>query len=158
MKYLKKYKLFENSNLLFTQEEADDISDIFRDMTEEFDMIYYNNKDNDDEENSTINSYFCYRVNGNKKTAFVYYSKTTHIDANNLSNIFIEIFFPIQDFPDSRKPIKIDFDKVIQNKNNFIERLRNMGYYVLETFDYIDGDIKKGIDLINIAISKKKYL
>lgn len=58
MKYLTKYKLFESNNLFFTQEEADDISDIFRDMVDEFDMIYYDNTDDD----SDINRYLCYIV------------------------------------------------------------------------------------------------
>ena len=56
MRFLKTYESLAEK--YFTQEEVDDISDIFRDMVDEFDMIYYDNTDDD----SDINRYLCYIV------------------------------------------------------------------------------------------------
>lgn len=148
MKYLKAYESLTNN--YFTQEEVDDISDIFRDMVDEFDMIYYDN--DDDSEDYDI--YLCYRFIGHgfptkidNKSVFI-----SNVDKNNLNRICVKILFPLDPISKSKISSKIDFDKVIQYKDQFINRLKQMGYDVNELLDFNDADI----DTIKINISKKK--
>lgn len=159
MRFLKTYESLAEK--YFTQEEVDDISDIFRDMVDEFDMIYYDDDDDYD-------SYLCYQFIGysvNDRVPRASESKSVFIskvDESNLNRICVKILFPLESIESKSKiSSEIDIDKVMQYKDQFINRLKQVGYDVVELLDFV-GDVQEprnqygNLDTIKINISKKK--
>ncbi len=152
MKYIKKFEeSIETSKFeIFTQEEADDIKDMFQDLIDEYNLEDRLNelKPTDNPPVYIFGRYLSYMMLYYTKVHLSYLSQNlTFRDGVDMINI--RIYFPT----DSDDILYDDFpekEKLMQDVSIFLKRLNSIGF----TTKYSELKYKKSIDQIIISIRK----
>ena len=146
MKHLKPFN--ENIKPEFTQENLDDIRDVFQDLIDEYD-IEINSTETDDDLSVTYNIIYT-KLNKMR----VYYNLLVAIDFTKIKLITIRIYLPISAITYTYTKYKRE-DEILKDTQDFNKRLNLMGYNTAlrvnkeaHNIEYIDIDIPININEI----------